>query len=77
MSQVLKYGLPSNERVVCDHPICEELATHQITQKTGDHRVSFACTEHVKPYLDTTFRSIEQLKVPGKLNPVDAPKPTR
>lgn len=52
MSQVLQYGFPNAERLLCDNPACEELATHIAQVYAGDtSREVFGCKTHFNQLL--------------------------
>jgi len=69
MSQVLGFGFPSGERLLCENPACTELATFQA--KIGDGKTDlFGCGEHINQLtLSHRLLRLVKLEKPGERNP--------
>ena len=68
---VLMHGFPNLERLRCDHPVCDELATNLIHTKDKDEREGerFACTTHcAQMQIGQPNVKVEKLKVAGERN---------
>jgi hypothetical protein len=75
MSQVLRYGVPVRERLLCESPGCTELATALIRFVSAPAAHNFACDQH-KHQLSrqqAVHRYII-LDEPGERNPPDEEK---
>ena len=71
MSQVLNYGFPQGERMYCDNPVCNELATNLAkTPSAEGEREIFGCPVHFDQLLtgQSVLRRIK-LNKPGYRNP--------
>lgn len=75
MTQVLSFGMPVRNGLLCEAPACKELATHQIKFTTGlAGEETLRCEGHLQLFKNTpTYNvlSFVKLKIPGELNPVD------
>jgi hypothetical protein len=75
MSQVLKYGVPKKEQILCEAPGCAELATHIVKTGLAEHPT---CGAHLAAVQTTmTMGSVlshrvVKLNEPGEHNPVEA-----
>jgi hypothetical protein len=68
MSQVLQYGVPHGERILCEAPGCTELAVRVFTT-VGSTTEGFACKEHAKQMTSgKTIARYVTLKIPGERN---------
>lgn len=69
MSQVLKYGVPLGERIQCEAPGCDELATRQFTINGATHIDRFSCEGHAKQITQgLSVARYVKLVVPGERN---------
>lgn len=80
MSQVLKYGVPGSDRLVCDNPVCEELATHLLTVVNGSGDATqptkeiCACPAHLEHLMGAyQLQRFRRLRVPGERDRGEAP----
>lgn len=72
MSQVMQYGFPVHDWLLCENPVCEEKATFLATE-TGpnakDNKEVFGCTEHISQLtLHKPSMRLVKLKTPGERN---------
>jgi hypothetical protein len=79
MSQVLRYGFPAADWLLCENPVCEDRAMFMATEAlaTGKSKEVFGCTEHISQLtLHKPSMRLVKLKVPGERNvePVDTTK---
>lgn len=66
----MTYGIPHNDGLVCDQPLCKELANWRIVVKqAGPDRELFACTVHETAVMTghIVIRN-EKLVMPGNRN---------
>lgn len=80
MSQVLRYGFPAQDWLLCENPVCEDKATFMATEvlsnATGNKEI-FGCTDHISQLTaHKPSMRLVKLKVPGERNvvPVDTSK---
>lgn len=72
MSQVLKYGVPIRERLLCDSPGCTELATVLIKFATNEH---LTCDQHKTAVLkQQAMQRYVVLDMPGERNLTPEPE---
>lgn len=72
MSQVLKFGLPIGEKLLCDSPVCE-LPAETIVQvaRPGQEPPGevFGCAAHLSNLLiGKRVLNVHKLKIPGQRN---------
>lgn len=68
---VLKFGVPNSESLRCDHPVCNELATHLllIGPKKEGAIERFACNDHAaQMQIGLAITGVERLKKAGERN---------
>jgi hypothetical protein len=83
MSQVMQYGFPSRDWLLCENPVCEEKATFVATggdPRPGTPREIFGCTDHISQLtVGKPAMRLVKLKTPGERNVAPAelgtPKP--
>ncbi len=70
MTQVLQYGIPKAERLQCEHPTCETLATLQV-RYVGTDESKFCCRDHLGNFTGNPTKKIRlvHLRKPGERNP--------
>lgn len=71
MSQVLRYSFPAGDRLMCDHPVCTELAGYVFEsplQGSGKPKYQFACKEHTGGMSTYDGVRLVKLDVPGEWN---------
>jgi hypothetical protein len=72
MSQVLKYGFPTTQRLLCENPVCEEPASmiaHVSASTPDTHAEICGCDAHIKQLI--TGRRVLKfvaLTTPGQRN---------
>jgi hypothetical protein len=70
MSQVLKYGVPVREGLLCSNISCKELANVMFTPPDAPNDEIFACNDHVTGLVNGKhIRRFVKLLVPGERNP--------
>jgi hypothetical protein len=67
---VLKYGMPSGDRLYCDNPVCRDYATIIVHLRGEQARKEiFACDAHMTQLASNqSIRRLEKLKEPGQRN---------
>ncbi len=77
MSQVLRYGFPTESRLLCENPICEasattiaQLAQHPVGSDTSKPLPEICgCDEHIKQLtIGRQIAKLTHLKVAGQRN---------
>jgi hypothetical protein len=80
MSQVLQYGFPVHDWLLCENPVCEDRATFMATEvgtNIKDPKEIFGCIEHISQLtIAKPSMRLVKLKVPGERNaaPADTAK---
>jgi hypothetical protein len=72
MSQVLKYGVPKKEQILCEAPGCTELATHIVKTGLAEHPTCGAHLAYAKNGTGLLPNRVVKLNEPGEHNPVEA-----
>lgn len=79
MSQVLQYGVPQADWLLCENPICEEKATMIATVKAASSSTNATgqaatqeicgCATHINQLMqDRVLVKLDQLRQPGERN---------
>jgi hypothetical protein len=71
MSQVLRYGFPSGQRILCDNPACERPADQIATVDNGldPAKQISGCNDHIAQLITgQKIVKLTPLAVPGQYN---------
>jgi hypothetical protein len=73
MSQVMQYGFPHREWLLCENPVCSEKATFMATETGPNAKLQiFGCTEHISQLTIARPNHVSmrllKLKTPGERN---------